>query len=308
MNKAPVDRHVGLELRPIAPLLPSRLRPLLDHEEAQPMLRGVSVSFLGDLFGAALAVIPLDKKTADLRSLYVRGEMRRKGIAASLIAELEVWLREEGVEKVRWIFENTQPNLSLVHHLLDRQGWEPSRMDGFYVSCSRPPTIERLLSASWVKEPRVPHGIFLGNWDEIPPGEMENLARRTVDDDFDLEVSCVENLNRIDPAISVPALVNNEPEGKRHLAGWMTVGKGVDGWRNYRTLYVEPRFRNTGLGLALLAEAIHRHHRADHGKPKVGGFWFMRDFRKSMQRLFKRRLQPLADFFLERFSREKRLI
>ncbi|MBF0408549.1 MAG: GNAT family N-acetyltransferase [Candidatus Riflebacteria bacterium] len=280
-------------------LIPSEIRDKMKNSSYLDSLRGVGIEFFGQPLGLALARIL--EKNAFLISVFVEPPFRKKRIATGMLSSLTEYLKEEKVEEIKWIFEKRALNASIIEKILIKQNWEPAVLLDFSASVSQKESVDRLMQSEWMKSSRIPDGVTLKTFNEIPKKILDEAKTKQLDDDFPDEVCMLEERLEIDPELCVAAIHGES------IIGWMTISKTKNGKRFYNSLYLDPRFRQTGLGVILIAEVIKKHFHADMLLPNRGGEWQMKAYRKPMARLFHRRLKKYLDNFTERYICKKNL-
>jgi len=237
-------------------------------------LLGVSAMAGGTMVGLAIAERSPNGSSARLRSLMVDPAHRRQGIATRLVLNLQRFVAQQGVQELNVRYSASAETASSFEPLLKRLRWTAPQTAFVLIQSSA----ERLATTGWAERYALQAPYDLFPWTEATPADRA-LANKL---GAAPELLPPATLQGIEPAVSL---------GLRHqgaLVGWLLAHRvGADTLR-YSSLYVAPKHRRRGQGLALLAEGFNRQQLAGIPQAKAAISTDNRDF----LRVFKRHLQP----------------
>ncbi|MBZ5604299.1 MAG: GNAT family N-acetyltransferase [Acidobacteriia bacterium] len=212
--------------------------------------------------GGAAAGLGLARIDGDVLSIAVRDAHRRQGIGRALLARLEEELSAAGARAATCTYMTENPSTEAVEKILRARNWETpvERM----LVCRAP--IAPVKKASWVQT--------AASLDVVPWEEVPRAGRAAFDSSEGFE-----------PANSLGVRIGGG------LAGCVVTHRIARSLLRYTKLAMRPGLEKSGIGLALLAEAIRRHPN-DTNEEEEAGIWDVRMDNRLMLNLVRRRLQP----------------
>ena len=252
---------------------------LARRSATRPLAEPLVAALEGEPPAAAIVGEPqLGGRAAEVISLFVRPERRRRGSARRLLRALEGELRRRSVSEIGAALRTDWPAYPSVVAMLESEGWLPPlrrRMGGR--------GDERILGAEWLRSARrLPDGWSIGPWSSLSGPERAEVARRLERGEAPAVLSPFQEEGRLERLNSVVLR-----DGDR-VAGWLVTHRMDPKTVQYTALWVEPHPKRGVLGVALLAEAFRRQHAA--GVPY--GTFLVDVENREMSRFFARRLAP----------------
>ncbi len=217
-------------------------------------LLAVSAMADGTMVGMAVAERQADGG-AGLISLMVQPDMRRRGLATRMVANLQKFLAQEGVRELRVRYHTNASIVASFEPLLRRLAWATPQTDFVLIQSSA----ELLATTGWNTRFVIAAPYTLFPWLQATP---EDLVAAT-------------NLGApmlLLPPASVHGLEGAVSLGLRHrgsLVGWLIAHRVDAHTVRYSSLYVAPAHRARARGLALLAEGFCRQHQAGIPRAKA---------------------------------------
>ena len=284
----------GSELRyqRIFHLTPNNLGPyaeltfpsLAPGSNAQRRLRGELVAvcaLAGDqMIGLAIAERGKENE-AQVVSLKVQPDWRRRGTGSHLMKSLMICLHKEGVDRVSIQYQSGTESATTLESLLIKLGWS-TPIDMFALLEAR---AERLSSVPWADNYPIIHPYRLEPWQ---PHHRDQAAKLNAPHSL-LGATISQTL---EPSLSL-ALLHNE-----QLVGWVLTDRTTPTQVRYSSLFVAPTHRGRARGLALLASAFRQQGKLGPPIARAG----VAPESDAMIRLAQRHLRP----FLENISWARR--
>jgi ribosomal protein S18 acetylase RimI-like enzyme len=157
------------------------LEPTVRHpEQGDPKaIRPVAIGAwrAGLPVGLLIAEVPAEAGTvepAELLSLFVAAEERRRGIGAALVEAAENELAAAGAAEVRAVWTAGKPAIAWLERILERRGWaapEPRTVSARF----RPEAMLTLPLFSPKHLAALDPGFDIFPWSEIPAAELERI-------------------------------------------------------------------------------------------------------------------------------------
>lgn len=271
-----LDVTVAQALPHAALTYPDLRRTALGRPLREPLVAVVAADTGGEPVAAALAEIKPQGDVAEVLSLFVRPEVRRRGLAGQLLATLEREAALRGAERIELLFRSTQAGAPAVRRLLAARGWSapvPRLRLG--------KADARVVEAAVMRPRRLPEGYEIFPWAELTADERREVVERQQRGPwFPPALSPFQMEDRVEPALSL---------GLRHrgrVAGWLICHRVGAELVQCTSLFVEEGHRRLGRGLALLAAAAESFATCD-----VERVIFMVEVANApMMRFFERRL------------------
>jgi ribosomal protein S18 acetylase RimI-like enzyme len=256
----PTPSAPGYAVQPLASLSPSEV---LQHYEAltfPPVARRLAVrpaagTWLGALAFAeggpvGLALVQAGTgPTAQLFSLAVLPEHRRRGAGSALVRAVERLAADAGATEIEGAYRTSWRSRAAVEALLASRGWSApeTRM---VLARGETGFARRLLHRP---APELPDGAKIFAWEDLTAGERGGVLARQSEDPWYPEIlTPFQEVPRIEPTISVGLRWRGE------VAGWMIAHRVAFDTLQYSAFFVREDLRELGLGWALLREAVRR--------------------------------------------------
>jgi GNAT superfamily N-acetyltransferase len=285
-------RAVSLDtaLRNAAFTFPDLRRTVLSRRLREPLL-GAAALVDGKAVAAAVAELQ-PAGAAEILSLYVRPEFRRRGLADGLLQALETTLARQGVHELGGAFRTHWSERAAIEALLRRRDWSEPAPRRILVQVD-----ERMLAADWLVHQELPPGWSLFPWGELAAEDREGILRRQRDEAWFPEALTPFQL---EDRIHAPTSLGLRHDGR--VAGWLITHLVSPETLQYTTLFVEREAQRTARAIPLLVASVLRQR--DAGIPRS---IFMIDVENTpMMRFYERRLKPLAAQTAEiRWSRKE---
>lgn len=257
---------------------PDLRRTALGRPLREPLLAAVAAAGEGEPLGVAVAEVKAGGEAAEVLSLFVRPEARRRGLAGRLLAALEREAASRGATRIDLLFRSTHPAAPAVRRLLAARGWsapEPRLRLG--------KADARLAGAAALRPRPLPAGYEVFPWSELAAAERRDVVERQQRAEwFPPALSPFQMEERLEPALSF---------GLRHggrVVGWLIAHRVGDDLVQCTSLFVEAGHRRGGRGVALLAAGIERFLAS--GVPRA--IFMVEVGNPAMLRFFERRLRP----------------
>jgi GNAT superfamily N-acetyltransferase len=234
------------------------------------------------LLAAAVSVLRPGGGGAEVVSLVVRPEVRRRGLGTLLLAAVEGELARRGQPAVELAFRDTWSSADAVRGLLAARGWSEPRSQVLMVQ-----TDTRMLALPWLAPRPLPAGYEVFPWGELAPEERRQIVRRQQRAPWYPEaLSPFQLEDRLDLEVSV-GLRHRSDAGSR-VIGWLLGHRVKPDVVQYTSLFVEEGHGKLGRGLPLIAAVARRHEAA--GVPRA--IFMVQADNAAMRRLVERRLAP----------------
>ena len=229
-------------------------------------LLAVSAMTDGTMVGMAIAERHTDG-SANLISLMVQPDMRRRGVATRMVANLQKFLAREGVRELRvryhthassYVTSNASSNAK-IEPLLRRLAWAVPRTDFVLIQSSA----DLLATTGWnTRFPlTAPYSLF--PWLQATPDDLAVAPGL----DAPAQLLPPASNQGLEPSVSLGLRCHGA------LVGWLIAHRVDDHTVRYSSLYVAPAHRARARGLALLAEGFCRQHEAGIPRAKAAIAW-----------------------------------
>lgn len=248
----------------------------------------------GRAVGLALAAIDPVRPIAELLSLYVAPEHRRRGLATGLLAAAEEELARLDVREVWATYMTGQPTTPVLEVVLKKRGWNEPVTRMLVVRC----TLESIGRAPWIKRYPLPRGGEIVPWIQLGDPEREEIRRsQDMAPWIPRDLVPFQYEAGLEPVTSLALRV----DGK--VLGWM-INHVVDSVLRFTCGFVHGDLQRMARLLPLINEAVARAR-------AIGlsvGMWTVPVEHQAMVRFVRRRIQPYSIFFGETRGTAKRLI
>ena len=210
-------------------------------------LLGISAMATGKMVGFAIAERQGDG-AAQLLSLKVDVNWRRRGIGTGLMQRLMMFVAKEGITPLTLRYGSSPELSTCFEPILARLGWSTPRTD-FVLLEGRS---QQLAAIDWADRFPVTDPYRLLPWNQLSESQSSQTGALGAPAELQPQV----DQHDLEPEISLALLHNNS------LVGWLIAHRtGADSVR-YSSLFVAPGHRSRARSLALLAEGFRRQHSA----------------------------------------------
>jgi GNAT superfamily N-acetyltransferase len=198
--------------------------------------------------GLGLAQLPKDpSQPAEILSLFVRADLRNRGVATSLVEGLEDAARTAGRAAIMGVYMTGKPSISVVEHIFEKRGFEPPVLRKAAVRI----TPEQAINCPWWGRGRLPEGGEMFMWTELTAAERAHMIKTNA------ETAWIDPLlepwicdARADPISSVGMRVNGE------VLGWVINHRAPPNFVVFTTAFVRKDFQRIGALFKLLVHSI----------------------------------------------------
>ncbi|MFQ5814436.1 MAG: GNAT family N-acetyltransferase [Anaerolineae bacterium] len=203
----------------------------------------------GQFIGLTLGEIRPDGASAEMLSLFVAREHRRRGVGTTLLAHLEKALTRMGCRYVDLVYRSDWPCVAAIERLLHRRGWASPQTRALIGKTDR----ERMAEALRLHQFRLPDGFAIFPWSEITPQERQEIQQRQETEQWYPPVLApFQEEDRIEPLNSLGLRYQGR------VVGWMITHRTAPDTIQYTSLFVQKEFQSLGRAIPLLMESIRR--------------------------------------------------
>ena len=244
-------------------------------------LIGISASINDRIVGMAIAeILPPQQdtpNTAELISIFVLPEERRRGIGTNLVKYLETALGDRNCTQISVQYQASQLTEIAWEPLLAQRQWQPPQTTYRLYKT----TTEKIANAPWLAKYPLPEAFEIFPWHELTADERQRIEKRG---------GYPQSLNpnggdpRLEPSNSLGLRYNDE------VVGWSVTHRIAPDTIRYSNLFVQPQFRHLGRGISLLAASIQQ----QIAQPIPNCTWAVAADNPAMQRFAQRHLEPFA--------------
>lgn len=229
------------------PLFRPRLKTL------KPQGSTVAIAAISDTkepLGLAIAEIDLERKDAEINSVFVAPQHRNQGIGTALLAGLEEELNSRGCLGAHLVYITGQATTNYWERLLEKNHWTPPEPRMLVCKCDR-----KMLTSDWFnKGYRLPSAYTIFPWMEITPEERNHLQQQQETNPWiPPELVPFQHEENLEPLNSLGLRYQGE------VVGWVITHRLAPDTIRYTCGYIRPDLQRSGRLLCLLAESIKRH-------------------------------------------------
>lgn len=189
------------------------------------------------------------EKTAQLFSLAVLPGHRRRGVGGALVAAAERLAGDAGALAIEGAYRTSWRSRGAIEALLRSRGWSPPETR-LVLARGESGFARRFLRAP---APELPPEAELFTWDDLPEAERDRILARQREDPWYPEIlTPFQEEPRLEPTVSVGLRWRGE------VAGWMICHRVAFDTLQYSALFLRDDLRGSGLGRALLRDAVRR--------------------------------------------------
>lgn len=245
----------ALEAMPFATMTFPHFRPHLSHLSAAGRFLALGAYWDGKPVGLALVLSP-QNGSAELLSLFIAPDLRRRGIASALLAKSKEVLAARGASVLAAVWMTGTPGAVAFEALLRRQGWDSPQPRMIIYRAD----IESLSTADWVHAfATLPAGHAIVSWADLRPNQLATLRQAVRFDGWippDLEPFSFAGMG-IDGAPAEPRF-NLACTAWDEVVGWNFAHHIEAETARFSCTFVRPDLQNQLLLLALWREAFMR--------------------------------------------------
>jgi GNAT superfamily N-acetyltransferase len=197
--------------------------------------------------GLGLAQVPKDpSQPAEILSLFVRADLRGRGIATGLVEGLEQSALAAGRD-IMGVYMTGKPSIPIVERVFEKRGFEPPVLRKAAVRI----TPEQAINCPWWGRGRLPEGGEMFMWKDLTADERAHMMKTHAESpwiDPLLEPWICDA--RADPISSVGMRVNGE------VLGWVINHRAPPNFVVFTTAFVRKDFQRIGALFKLLVHSI----------------------------------------------------
>lgn len=200
---------------------------------------------------AGLLLASRDGQRAEILSLFTRPDLRRRGVAAAVLAAAEKRLAAEGVRRLEASLERGRPSRDAAEELLVKAGYGPFARTSLMVRFRGG---EKVRQADWLRRLTVPAAFEVFPWVELKPEERAAIIARQ-----ERELWIPDDLypfrgeEWLEPGNSLGLRYNGE------VVAWQVNHRPLPDMLRYTYTFARADLQRYGLAVALLAESVRRH-------------------------------------------------
>jgi GNAT superfamily N-acetyltransferase len=291
------------------PLTPFDVRPVIADLAALPRVHAVGASLFGRPVGLAIAVrgwaapgeydgIAPPATSARLLSITVARSHRRLGIGTALLAAVESAVRDHGVSEIASHFALPVGDaMTAVEALCRSAGWSAPETTMLQCRAAHP-----LLEAPVMREQMaLPPEYEIVDWVDLDDRERAHIRARQ-----QAEPWYPETLDPFHFEAELEVVNSLALRYRGEVVGWLITRRTSPLTMYYRSLFVRSDLARLGRGLALIAEAVRRHHAIVGDAPGYGE-WSTPASLPLMVRFIRRHLEPFGAVVIEQRVTRKAL-
>jgi len=212
--------------------------------------RMIACAAIGDGLpaGLGLAQVPKDpSQPAEILSLFVRADVRGRGVATGLVEGLEGAARDAGRDAIMGVYMTGKPSIPIVERVFEKRGFEPPVLRKAAVRI----TPEQAVSCPWWGRGRLPEGGEMFMWRDLTAAEREHMQKtHALEPWIDPLLEPWICDARADPISSVGMRVNGE------VLGWVINHRAPPNFVVFTTAFVRKDFQRIGALFKLLVHSI----------------------------------------------------
>jgi uncharacterized protein (TIGR03032 family) len=248
----------------------------------------ITVGKKEDLAGSVMAEISPDGTAAEIISLFVASQHRRKGLGRSLMEGIELNLTKQGCRRISTSFRSDWSGTPVLEKIIKGNGWPHPRM----VRKLFKTNIEKISKAPWMECGDLPEGLTLFPWHALTGEERQDIVKRQAETPWYPEMlSPFQEEKRLEPMNSLGL------RQKDRVAGWMITHRTLPDTIQYTALFLTPELQQQGVAIHLAVAAIRRQQ--DAGIPWL--IWMLDSSNQPVLKFAEQYLNPYTqsvDLFL----------
>ncbi|MEZ7893055.1 MAG: GNAT family N-acetyltransferase [Candidatus Wallbacteria bacterium] len=186
---------------------------------------------------------------ADIMSIFIEKEFRRRGLALKMIDFFEQQCRESKIKTISTFYFDNRPFVTIINNLLDKCGFLPAEPELYYCKCDK--SIADMPITEYTK---LPDGFETFSWTDIPSAEKKQLMGELEGQGFfDQRISPFINEKVIVPEISLGL------KAGKNIIGWAICSYYDENTICYNSIFIMPQYQGAALGIALQMRSIRGH-------------------------------------------------
>jgi uncharacterized protein (TIGR03032 family) len=279
-RQAIVVREVSLEtaLQNARFTFPDLRRTAQSRRVHEPLL-GAAALIEGTAVGAAVAE-QLSAGTAEVLSLFVHPEYRRRGLAGGLLQALETTLAKRGVRELGGSFRTHWSERAAIEALLRARGYSEPVARRLLIQVD-----ERMANADWLAREELPAGWTVFPWSELSAEDRQDILDRQRESEW---FPPALTPFQLEDRIHAPTSLGLRHDGR--VVGWLITHLVMPETLQYTCLFVERGAQRGVRSVPLLVAGVRR--QLDLGIPR--GIFMIDVENRPMMRFYERRLKPFA--------------
>jgi GNAT superfamily N-acetyltransferase len=225
--------------------------PWLQERLEQPSPQNLTnialgVELHGQPVGLILAEYQKNQNQANILSLIVAQEHRQRGLASTLLIQIEEILKSSGCQQLNILY-NLNLTTPILERMLKRQNWESP----FFYSLQCLTNRETIKQAPFLNRYTLPKKFTIFPWIELTSQERAKIKQRENGLNYPDELSPFKE-DRIEDISSFGLRYQEE------VVGWSIIERLMPNCVTYRVLFIKPELRSIGLGVHLFVASAHR--------------------------------------------------
>jgi predicted GNAT family acetyltransferase len=258
-------------------------RKLMSTEKLEKSVIAIgAINELNQPVGLVLAQIKSHNHSIEVLSLYVKSDLRGKGMADVLLAHLEKESLKRGFKNIDISYTTGQSSTIALEKLLKKRDWEKPKTRQFIYKCDR-----KMLEAPWLHQKyNLPSGFSLFLWKDITSGEKQKIMERQ-----EAEKWIPQDLVPFQYEKSFEPLNSMGLRYQERIVGWLITHRIIDNTIRYTCGFVQKELQAFGLIFPLYIEAAKRQASFF---PSYKASWAVPIAHKSMISFAQRNLAPYA--------------
>jgi GNAT superfamily N-acetyltransferase len=216
---------------------------------------------------AGLALLEIGVPKAVLRSIYVVGPLRRRGIGLALLERVEAELRQRGVNFYGGGYPRNS-DAAPVEGLLKRAGWNAPTLDMYLFRVHSATVSPGIRTAPWFRPTEVADGTEFIPYSAMSPADLAAIDQIMVrfNAPGGLRPSSYPG-EPLDADLSLVLKINQE------IFGWSVCHRMNKNWVRFTSTYIRPDCPLKGLGVRMAVETIRAYMIESEGNPEAIATW-----------------------------------
>jgi GNAT superfamily N-acetyltransferase len=232
--------------------------------------------------GMGLAFHAPGTEKAEIGSVYILHEFRRKGVGTALWEYLEKTLHDRQCRSAEVYYDSEMASTPALERILAKLDWNTPQIFRMFYKAD----IREMMKAPW-NNYRLPEEFAVFPWTELTEAEREEILRRQEAEEWYPEIlSPFRDEEFTEPVVSVGVRYRGE------VAGWMICHRVSENTVRYSKLFVRKDLQRMGRAIPLLAESLRRHDASSGENIPQYALWQVEYDNVFMMNFVKRRVMP----------------